>query len=293
LASKKEPSGAAGRKQLDELTEALNYPWTPRGSKTYNREEAEALIDQEEIDRKRRLIADLDGTYRAEPDQWDEEDSKVVEAEKEKEETEEDEDEDEDTPPLPEPEAIRPIFQAVKTSSDSKTSGGLSEPARKDVYPGYYGQAQSGRSTAVQAIQWIPTGYRDSGELEGDILVAFARPSSNQASSYGALYVGQDLEIGEWLNVQNAKSFGKISATLGLFKFDEATIPYYLEAHKDKTVSYWIWQDPNISTNRDAGSIARVKSENAALLAKKMSDDAASREKNRKRPFKARPKNKT
>jgi len=291
LASKKEPSGAAGRKQLDELTEALNYPWTPRGSKTYNREEAEALIDQEEIDRKRRLIADLDGTYRAEPDQWDEEDSKVVEDEKAKEETEEDE--DEDTPPLPEPEAIRPIFQAVKTSSESKTSGDLSEPARKDVYPGYYGQAQSGRSTAVQAIQWIPTAYLDDGGIKGDILVAFARPSSNQAGSYGALYMGQDLEIGTWLEVQNAKSFGKMSATLGLMKFDEDTIPFYLEAHKDKTVSYWIWQDPNISTNRDAESIARVKAENAAVLAKKLSDDAASREKNRKRPFKARPKKKT
>ena len=293
MASRKKTSGAAGRKQLDELTEALNYPWTPRGSKTYNREEAEALIDQEEIDRKRRLLADLDGTYNPGPDEWDEEDERIrKEAEEETKEAA-DEDEGEDIPPLPKPEEIRPIFQAVKTDSDTKTPGGFSEPARKDLNPGYYEQARSNRSTAVQALQWIPLEDEGDGDIKGDILVAFARPSSNQTGSYGALYFAQDEHVDTWEELKATSSFGMFVKDLGLIKFDGKSIAKYLRAHEDKSVSYWIWEDANISTNRDAGDIARIKAENAAILSKKMSSDKELREKNRKRPFKARPKKKT
>lgn len=221
----------------------------------------------------------------------DEEGVEGEEAPKEDEESAEDE--DEDRPSLPEPEAIRPIFQAVKTGSDTKTPGGFSEPARKDLNPGYYEQARSTRSTAVQALQWIPLEDEGDGDIKGDILVAFARPSSNQTGSYGALYFAQDEHVDTWEELKATSSFGMFVKDLGLIKFDGKSIAKYLRTHEDKSVSYWIWEDANISTNRDAGDIARIKAENAAILSKKMSGDKELREKNRKRPFKARPKKKT
>ena len=221
----------------------------------------------------------------------DEEDLKVVEEEKAKEETEEYE--DEDTPPLPEPEDIHPIFQAVKPDSDMKTPGGLTDPARKDLNPGYYKQAKSRRSTAVQAIQWIPMDDYGDGFITGDILVAFARPSSNQKGQYGALYVAQSVDSSDWNELKNGESFGMGVQSLNLGKFDEKLITSYKKAHYDKVVSYWIWEDPSISTNRDFAEIEKAKAINKAIISKTISDRAALREKNRKRPFKARPKKKT
>lgn len=201
---------------------------------------------------------------------------------------------EESAPSLPPPEDLHPIFQAEKTSSDMKTPSGLLEPARKDLNAGYYGQAQSGRSTRVQALQWIPMHYGENEEGEesviGDILIAFARPSRNQTGPYGALYITENAQEATWRVLQNHKSFGQNVEGMNLKKFDEDAIPGYLESHKDKTVSYWIWQDSKITTNRDAGEIERIKAGNAAIIAERLSDAASRKEKNRKRPFKPRPK---
>jgi hypothetical protein len=216
------------------------------------------------------------------------------EADEEKEESKEDESEETSAPSLPPPEDIHPIFQAEKTDSEMKTPSGLLEPARKDLNAGYYKQAQSRKSTRVQALQWIPMNYGENEEGEesvtGDILVAFARPSRNQAGPYGALYFTENAQEATWRALENGDSFGIGVDKMDLRKFDEDAIPAYLENHKDKTVSYWIWQDSKITTNRDAGDIERIKAGNAAVIAGRLSDAASRKEKNRKRPFKPRPK---
>lgn len=95
---------------------------------------------------------------------------------------------------LPPPEYKGPVLQSTK---------GTRATTRPDKYSEYWGDG-SQRSTRVAAAQWIPLRYKE-GELYGDILVAFARPSGAVKSS---LVVYRGKSIVEWIGFRDNESLG-------------------------------------------------------------------------------------
>lgn len=146
---------------------------------------------------------------------------------------------------LPPPEYIDYIPQSSRPGY-VKTK----RPDRFERYGFYFGGPNS--STRVHAAQWIPTfigggndggesllqpemyGYRSEGAgTYGDILVAFARPSKNQAHS---LYVFENNSEQTWNSFKSAYSLGRAVGILtGGRSYREVDGERYKDLHKNTT----------------------------------------------------------
>jgi hypothetical protein len=161
-------------------------------------------------------------------------------------------------PKLPEPEVLDFIEQSTK---------GKRETHRPDLYPEYYGAAKAIQSTAVQAMQWIPTGMEEVAMTEladpllkglpektditllsvvGDLLVAFARPSKSQTTT-GTLYVFSGVSRELWNAIRNSNSFGRSVRSAGVGRlYSEGDRTRYTELHPEE--EYWLfnlsWTSP-------------------------------------------------
>jgi len=136
---------------------------------------------------------------------------------------------------LPPPEYISPITQSVKRPGFGSV--------RPDLYPEFYGGGPQS-STRVHAIQWIPVfkGKTDSpSEIYGDILVAFARPSSSERSrSTGSLYVYHHKTQAIWDAFKGSTSLGRaVRSELGSGSpYDSDYNDYYRKFHPDYSGLY-------------------------------------------------------
>lgn len=109
-------------------------------------------------------------------------------------------------PPLPPVETIYPIKQSTGSKRGVK---------RPDKNKEFYNRAVVRQSTRVWGLQWVPTRLSDSeedtGNVYGDILAAFARPSNTQLTS---VYIYPDQEQETWETLKHGSSFGKGINTL-------------------------------------------------------------------------------
>lgn len=142
------------------------------------------------------------------------------------------EDSDEGLRELPPPEYIGPISQ-----STNRPGYGSKRP---DKDPAFWGSGPD-TSTRVHAIQWIPV-FRDGAYVVGDIIVAFARPSSKQsASGAGSLYLYGDKKLETWNTFKSSNSLGRsVNVILGTgTPFNTENISFYERIHPDH--STWIF----------------------------------------------------
>ncbi|CAB4154389.1 hypothetical protein UFOVP629_120 [uncultured Caudovirales phage] len=159
---------------------------------------------------------------------------------------------------LPEPEVLDFIEQSTK---------GDRETHRPDLYPEYYGAGKKRQSTAVQAMQWVPTsveelemseladplfkGFPESTGLTqisvvGDLLVAYARPSKSQTTT-GTLYIISGVSKELWEAIKNSESFGRSTRGAGFGRlYSEEDGSRYKSLHPDE--EYWLfnlsWTSP-------------------------------------------------
>jgi hypothetical protein len=159
------------------------------------------------------------------------------------------------TPTLPPPSEIKTLEQSTKSSKATP---------RPDLHKEFYGDGSS-RSTRVQAMQWIPTRVQEPLTLDpesseyanamlygfdantastvyGDILVAFARPSNNQAPQ--ALYVFKDNPESNWGMVSTSTSVGRaVNLLNGGTPYVDSDASRYKDIHKytidDETGAPW------------------------------------------------------
>lgn len=113
-------------------------------------------------------------------------------------------------PSLPRPEYIKAIGQAERPPEMSPDEARF-EVLRPDKDKRFYGQGAKGKSTRVQAMQWIPTSINEVGEITGDIFVAFARPSKGKSGLF--LYKEKDYET--WVDLRSSGSIGRSITALG------------------------------------------------------------------------------
>lgn len=104
-------------------------------------------------------------------------------------------------PSLPPVETIYPIKQSTGSKRGVK---------RPDKNREFYSRAVVKQSTRVWGLQWIPTylsdAETDTGNIFGDIVAAFARPSNTQPTS---VYIYPDQEQKTWETLKYGSSFGK------------------------------------------------------------------------------------
>jgi hypothetical protein len=156
------------------------------------------------------------------------------------------------TTPLPPPSEILTLKQSSKVKKSTP---------RPDLHPLFY-EAGPKQSTAVQAMQWIPTRIsKVDSELEsdgeasgvfGDIIVVFARPSKVQEGlRTGAMYVYKNNTESMWNTLSKASSVGRtIKLLVGGGLFSDSDGDYYKDLHSDTIDSetgsawaMWIFDD--------------------------------------------------
>lgn len=214
-------------KWLDELLEGA-YRYDEREKARRDRE-----FDIYDTPRSRKAIEYLEGEERRAAEEREEEDRRKRE-------------EEEDVVPEKEEEISLPIPEYVDFIEQA-IGFGLKPAKRPDLDPSFYNEGPD-RSTRVHAMQYIatsiPSASFDSGETalgisdliqstsssNGDILVAFARPSKGKSS----LFVYKNKPYIQWLALKNGSSLGRYVKALGSAEpYSSSMGAYYKDLHKN------------------------------------------------------------
>ena len=239
MASKKKKGlGRTLQDILDSSKESKAFDRLLEGAYRYDERE-KARIDREfdiyDTPRSRKAIEYLEGEERRAAEEREEEDRRKREEEAKEDVVPEKEEEIS----LPIPEYVDFIEQAI--------GFGLKPVKRPDLDPSFYSEGPD-RSTRVHAMQYIATSIPsvsfDSGETalgisdliqstsssNGDILVAFARPSKGKSS----LFIYKNKPYVQWLALKNGSSLGRYVKALGSAEpYSSSMGAYYKDLHKN------------------------------------------------------------
>lgn len=156
---------------------------------------------------------------------------------------------------LPRPEYIESIPQAVYPSGYKGVQFKIKRPDNNEMF---YGQGSS-RSTRVQAMQWIPTELDEvTGDVKGDIFVAFARPQEGKSG----LFVYKNKSEDTWKSLKKSSSIGRSINVLGLPEpqdsMTEDMFSVYRKLHTGET---WIFDKSWMTTREpnEAGTVERIR----------------------------------